>query len=232
MGKEHKERKDELKFNLNTVKELLDKKTSLVAVSKTKPFSDIALLYEVGHTDFGENKVQELKEKAQTLAPTCPDIKWHFIGHLQTNKINNLLKISHLVSIHSIDSIKLLNKILSKNPANSHIGLFLEVKTTNEEEKGGFTDYEEIVQGIESIKDNENFYFQGLMTMGKIRTDDFEADAKKSFKELVHLKKKLLEQGVASKVELSMGMSQDFKWASELGSNYVRVGSKIFGARV
>ena len=232
MGKEHQERKDELKFNLNSVLENLNKKTKLVAVSKTKPFSDIALLYELGQLDFGENKVQELKEKSEILAPTCGDIKWHFIGHLQTNKINNLLKINQLVSIHSIDSIKLLNKILSKNPANSHIGLFLEVKTTDEEEKGGFTEYEEIVTAIESIKSNESFYFQGLMTMGKIRTDDFEKDAKASFKKINNLKQKLIQEKVVQEIELSMGMSQDYQWACEHGSNYVRVGSSIFGARV
>lgn len=232
MSPEHNERKAALKFSLNQVLESLNKKTNLVAVSKMKPFSDIALLYEIGHLDYGENKVQELKEKADILSPTCPDIRWHFIGHLQTNKINNLLKINQLVSIHSIDSIKLLNKILSKIPANKKLGLFLEVKTTDEEEKSGFTDIEELKEAIKSIQENEYFFFQGLMTMGKIRTDDFEKDAKLSFQKLVELKKELIHQGVCDKVELSMGMSQDFEWAVQMGSNYVRVGSKIFGARV
>lgn len=232
MNSEHESRKNDLKYNLNQIKDELEKKTNLVAVSKTKPYSDIALLYEVGHRDFGENKVQELKEKAEILAPSCPELRWHFIGHLQTNKINNLLKINQLVSIHSIDSIKLLNKILSKIPANKNLGLFLEVKTTDEAEKSGFTDYDEIKTAIKEIQENDCFTFLGLMTMGKIRTDDFEVDARNSFKQLNELRQKLLQDQVTKKIELSMGMSQDYKWALDYGANYVRVGSSIFGKRL
>jgi pyridoxal phosphate enzyme (YggS family) len=231
MGDDFKVRKSELKFNLEEVKDKLPKRTHLVAVSKFKPVSDIALMYELSQLDFGENKVQELKEKSEALSGSCPDINWHFIGNLQTNKINTLLKINQLTSIHSIDSIKLLNKLLSKN-LDKKIGLFLQVNTSDEDEKSGFEDYQELVEGIKLIQEHDQFFFQGLMTMGKIRTDNFTEDAKACFLKLTNIKDKLENEKHGKDIKLSMGMSQDFEIAVKVGTDYIRVGSKLFGERV
>ncbi len=196
-----------------------------MAVSKTKSAEAIKSAYEAGQRDFGENKVQELAQKAQLLCEECPNINWHFIGSLQSNKINSLLKVPNLVSIHSIDSIKLLNKLLSKK-TDKKIGVFLQVNTSGEDEKSGFEDFEQLSVAAMSIK-SESFYFQGLMTIGKIRTDEFESDAKACFLRLNEYKERLNSDDL----ELSMGMSSDFKIAIECGSNWVRIGSGIFGLR-
>lgn len=221
-------RKTELQNNLQNI---LDKlkggyNAHLIAVSKTKPSSDIALLYELGQRDFGENKVQELLEKSNELNKSCPEINWHFIGNLQSNKINMLLKVKNLKSIHSVDSIKLLEKLISKK-VDHKIGIFLQVNTSGEEEKSGFEELSELQRAVELIKTSDSFYFQGLMTIGKIRTENFFEDAKKSFSKLVELKNQLND----SNIQLSMGMSADFELALQYGSNWVRVGSSIFGVR-
>ena len=208
------------------------KGASLLAVSKTKPASDIQIAYECNQRDFGENKVQELLEKSLELKKKCPDIKWHFIGGLQSNKINMLLKTQGLVSIHSIDSIKLLNKLLSKS-IDKKIGIFLQINTSDEVEKGGFKakDSEEIFSAVELIREHSHFYLQGLMTIGKIRTENFEEDAALCFKELVDLKSDICKSFDLETLELSMGMSSDYPMALKLGTNWVRIGSNIFGSR-
>jgi pyridoxal phosphate enzyme (YggS family) len=208
------------------------KGASLLAVSKTKPASDIQIAYVCGQRDFGENKVQELLDKSLELKVTCPDIRWHFIGGLQSNKINMLLKTQNLVSIHSIDSIKLLNKLLSKN-IDKKIGIFLQINTSGEEEKGGFatTDKKEIFDAVELIREHSHFYLQGLMTIGKIRTENFEEDAALCFNELVDLKADISQKFKLNEIELSMGMSSDYPIALKLGTNWVRIGSNIFGSR-
>ena len=186
------------------------------------------MAFECGQQDFGENKVQELLEKAQELEQL--DINWHFIGHLQSNKINMLLKTPNLVSIHSIDSIKLLNKLLSKNPGK-RIGVFLQVNTSGEDEKSGFESKEELAKGIDLLKGHEDFYFQGLMTIGKIRTENFEQDAVKCFNYLLELKHDFSQKNSNAPIQLSMGMSKDFSIALKSGANWIRVGSSIFGSR-
>lgn len=220
---------DEIKEGLEHINhDLHGHSAKLVAVSKTKPVSDIELAYQCGQRIFGENKVQELYDKA-TLLP-LDGIHWHFIGHLQTNKVNMLLKVPNLQSIHSIDSIKLLNKLLSKSVGRS-IGVFLQINTSSENEKSGFTKKEEIIQGIELLKVHKDFYFQGLMTIGKIRTEHFEQDAIGCFKQLVDLKHDLSQNFVDVAPQLSMGMSRDYRIALKSGSNWIRVGSSIFGNR-
>jgi pyridoxal phosphate enzyme (YggS family) len=196
-----------------------------LAVSKTKSIEDIKLAYDAGQRDFGENKVQELNQKADLLASSCPNINWHFIGSLQSNKINNLLSTPNLVSIHSIDSIKLLNKLLNKKP-DKRIGIFLQVNTSGEDEKSGFSEFAEIEEASSLLK-SESFYLQGLMTIGKIRTDDFENDAKACFLRLNEYKERLNSDDL----ELSMGMSSDYKIAIDCGSDWIRIGSGIFGSR-
>lgn len=220
---------EEIKKGLDQInQDLQDYPAKLVAVTKTKPVSDIKLAYQCGQRVFGENKVQELLDKA-TLLP-FEGIKWHFIGHLQTNKINMLLKVPNLKSIHSIDSIKLLKKLLSKFPGKS-IGLFLQVNTSLEDEKTGFTSKEGIIEGIELLKGHKDFYFQGLMTIGKIRTENFEQDAINCFKQLVDLKNDLFQKIGHDEIQLSMGMSKDYPTALKSGSNWIRVGSSLFGSR-
>jgi pyridoxal phosphate enzyme (YggS family) len=214
--------------NLDRISKQLKNNVNLLAVSKTRPKGDIQIAYDWGQRDFGENKVQDLLEKSNHLSEL--DIKWHFIGHLQSNKINQLLSTPNLVSIHSIDSLKLLNKILCKK-VDSKIGIFLQINTSEEVEKGGFTDINELDEAVLNIQKHDGFYLQGLMTIGKIRTEDFEASAKESFTILSELKDKLDETHGVS-LELSMGMSQDFEIAQEFGSDWIRIGSDIFGKRV
>lgn len=213
--------------NLSSISSKLNTNVKLLAVSKTRPESQIIEAINWGQKDFGENKVQDLEIKSKSLSEL--NINWHFIGHLQSNKINQILKVKNLVSIHSIDSIKLLNKLLAKK-IDTKIGIFLQVNTSGEEEKGGFRDEGELEMAVKSFKDSTHFYLQGLMTIGKIRTNEFESDAKESFSKLANLKEKL-DETYNLDLELSMGMSQDFEIAQDYGSNWVRVGSDIFGVR-
>lgn len=219
-----------IESNLRETLEELEGASRLIAVSKTYPAQDIALAYAAGQRDFGENKVQELSEKALGLADTCPEICWHFIGGLQTNKINALLKAPNLASIHSVDSLRLLNKLLSKE-TSKNIGVFLQFNCSGEAQKGGFEDYKELVEAANAFKAGKGFYLQGLMTMGPIRTEDFEADAKRSFDMLREIRDKLKIETGETHLQLSMGMSQDYPIALEAGADWVRIGTKIFGAR-
>lgn len=225
-------RKAKLNENLSKIlNEIKDGHNAhLIAVSKTKPASDIDLLYQLGQSDFGENKVQELFEKSNLLISKCPDIRWHFIGHLQSNKINMLLKVPNLKAIHSIDSIQLLEKILTKRPMNT-VGLFLQVNTSMEDEKSGFESLTDLENAIELILKNENYVFQGLMTIGKIRTQNFEEDAQISFAKLSEIKNQIQLKYNNLNIDLSMGMSSDYKIALLFGTNWVRIGSSIFGER-
>lgn len=219
-------RVDELKQNLESIQQRIASRARLIAVSKTFPASDVQLMYQLGHRDFGENKVQDLLDKATELEESCPEIRWHFIGGLQSNKINHLLKVPHLVSIHSIDRLSLLKKLISKE-SNSKIGLFLQFNTSGEEQKGGFEQEKELIEAIDLIKQT-SFFHQGFMTMGSIRSDDFESAARKSFSQLVDINKRLGSE----KTEISQGMSADFEIALEIGTDWVRVGRALFGNRV
>lgn len=211
---------------IKIIRDKLLPNVSLLAVSKTRPASMVEEAYKCGQRDFGENKVQDLLEKSQSLSD-LDDISWHFIGHLQSNKINQLLQVVNLASIHSIDTSKLLFKILSKK-TTKNIGLFLQVNTSGEAQKGGFSgDLDELQEAVLATRQSECFYLQGLMTIGKIRTESFEADARASFSKLVEIRDDL---GLPN-LQLSMGMSSDFEIAQEYGTNWVRIGSQIFGSR-
>jgi len=213
--------------NLQRIISKIKSPTKLLVVSKTRPAVMIRDAYNLGQRDFGENKVQELLEKSEALYDL--DINWHFIGKLQANKINQLLSVEGLVSIHSIDSIKLLNKVISKKVGNN-IGVFLQVNTSGESEKGGFTSLADVQDGVEILSTSQTFRLQGLMTIGQIRTEEFELAAKKCFKKLGEYKQRL-DKVNGLELELSMGMSQDFEIAQEFGSNWIRIGSDIFGSR-
>lgn len=203
----------------------------LVAVSKMKSVADIKALYDLGHRDFGENYVQELVEKQAQLPQ---DIRWHFIGHLQSNKVKYIAPFVHL--IHSVDSVKLLqelNKQAQKH--NRVIDCLLQVHIADEHTKFGFdeTDLVKFATFYEAQKDNlRNVRICGLMGMATF-SDDLEK-VRQEFKQL----KEIFEfQGATTFLFetnfaiLSMGMSGDYALAIEEGSNMVRIGSLLFGNR-
>ncbi|MBL7763390.1 MAG: YggS family pyridoxal phosphate-dependent enzyme [Chitinophagaceae bacterium] len=209
--------------------ELDSRGVTLVAVSKTKPASDIQQLYNLGHRDFGENYVQELVEK-ESLLPK--DIRWHFIGHLQSNKVKYIAPFVHL--IHGVDSLKLLkeiNKQALKN--NLVINCLLQVHIAQEETKFGMdkNDLIEIEKSNQTTTEMKYIKLQGLMGMASF-SDDMQK-VRNEFKSLKHLFDKyflLLTPG-SPLATLSMGMSSDYKIAIEEGSTMVRIGSLLFGER-
>lgn len=215
--------------NLESVKKNILPTVCLVAVSKTKPQSDILVAYQQGQKVFGENKARELQEKALALPI---DISWHFIGHLQTNKVKYIAE--HVDVIHSIDSLKILSEI--NHQAKKHnriIKCLLQFHIAEEESKFGLN-REEAAEILESNKYKEfkNISITGVMGMATY-TDD-EAQIRKEFRNLksifTHIKEKHFPKSECFK-DISMGMSGDYKIAMEEGSTMVRVGSLIFGAR-
>lgn len=194
----------------------------LVAVSKFKPAADIREAYEAGQRDFGENYVQEMVSKSEELPA---DIRWHFIGHLQTNKVKYIVPFVHL--IHSVDSVKLLREV-SKQAANSGrvIDCLLQVHIAQEDTKSGLT--EEEFLGLLAGPVPGHVRITGVMGMSTF-TDDPEV-VRREFREL----KRIFEEGkrlLPEMKEISMGMSGDWPLAVEEGSTMVRIGSTIFGAR-
>lgn len=193
----------------------------VVAVSKTKPNEDILEAYNSGHKSFGENKVQELIEKHNALPK---DIEWHFIGHLQRNKVKNIIKFIHL--IHSVDSYKLLNEI-NKRAENENrvVDCLIQVKIATEENKYGFN-FEEIDDVINFSKNLNHINVKGFMGMSTLTNDNNIIN--NEFSKLQNIfnnyKSKTLNI-------LSMGMSNDYNLAIENGSNMIRLGSIIFGKR-
>lgn len=210
--------------NYKKIKEELEaKKVQLVAVSKLKSTSDIADLYNLGQRDFGENYVQELVEKNEALNHL--NINWHFIGHLQSNKVKYIASFVHL--IHSVDSLKLLQEI-NKQAAkhNRKIDCLLQVYIAKEETKFGLDEVE--VQNIfdEVEKGNlNNISVKGFMAMASFVDD--ESIIRAEFQQLISINSKF---NIHNSI-LSFGMSQDYKIAIEEGSNMVRIGSLLFGAR-
>lgn len=210
-------------------KELNVTGATLIAVSKTKPNEDIEVLYDLGHRNFGENYVQELVAKAEALPK---DIRWHFIGHLQSNKIKYIASFVHL--IHGVDSIKLLEAINKEGKKiNKKINCLLQVHIAQEETKFGF-DQQEALEAAQKIFKGVDFSHVtvcGLMGMASFSDD--EAQVRKEFQALKGLFDKIKDvEGAPSTFDtLSMGMSGDYRIAIEEGSNMVRVGSLLFGAR-
>jgi PLP dependent protein len=204
--------------------------TKLLIVSKTRSLEEITTYYELGHRDFGENRVQELSDKAHALLKDCPDIRWHMIGHLQTNKINALFSIPHLYAIHSVDDRECVEKLLKAEDRLQHeVQIFLQFNTSHEAEKSGFETYHELEAAAELLIGAKNLKLQGLMTMGTLRTDNFEAEAGRCFQDLQVEKEKLqTELGLGHKLETSMGMSQDYKIAIREKSDWVRLGTMMF----
>ena len=202
-------------------------KASLVAVSKTKPKEDILELYTLGQRDFAENYVQELADK-QELLPK--DIRWHFIGHLQSNKVKFIAPFVSL--IHSVDSLKLLKEIDKQATKNNRIiDCLLQVHIASEETKFGL-DETELIKLLQSeeLPLLRNITIRGLMGMAT-----FTADQNKIRNEFKFLKlffdNCYRQNNLNSFSILSMGMSADYRIAIEEGSNLVRIGSLLFGER-
>jgi len=207
--------------NLNTVLKSLPKDVTLVAVSKTKKNSAILEAYQIGQRMFGENKVQELVEKAEELPK---DINWHMIGHLQTNKVKFIAPFVSL--IHSVDSIKLLKEINKRAEQNNRvIDCLLQVHIATESTKFGF-DISEVNEAINNAKEFQNIKIVGLMGMATFT--DNKQQVIQEFNSLKVVFETVKDEDITT---LSMGMSGDYQLATEQGSTMVRVGSAIFGHR-
>ena len=197
----------------------------LVAISKTKPTEDIMMAYETGQRLFGENKIQEMSSKYEDLPK---DIKWHMVGHVQSNKIKYMAPYVDLIhGIDSLKSIKILNKEGAKN--NRILNCLLQLKISKEESKFGLGEkqFKEIIYSDE-YKEMKNVKIKGLMAMA---SNTNEKSIIRS--EFIHAKKIFdeINNGDKSFEILSMGMSNDYKIAIECGSNMIRLGSLIFGER-
>ncbi len=209
------------------------KDAQLVAVTKYSSLEDVVIAYHNEVHDFGENRTSDLTLKAEAFAKAgLADVRWHFIGHLQSNKVRELLKTPNLYAIHSVDSLHLLQELYLReaNFTNPILKIFLQVKTSGEEEKDGFKSEEELFEAVALMlsKKESKLKLYGLMTMGPIRTNNFEVDARKSFQNLKLIRQKLYNRFQLSDLKLSMGMSQDYLIALSEGADYIRVGSKIF----
>ena len=201
----------------------------LIAVSKLHPASEVAAAYALGQRDFGENWAQEMREKHEILPQ---DIRWHFIGHLQTNKIKYIIPYVHL--IHSIDSFKLLQEVDRQAAKHGRVvGCLLQFHVATEETKFGFSmdECEQMFQSPE-FSSLKNVDIKGVMGMASF-TDD-AAQVRREFQTLHGFFTKLKEEYFSEKAdfkEISMGMTSDYPIAIEEGSTMIRVGSALFGAR-
>jgi len=203
----------------------LDGKATLIAVSKTKPVEDIRELYDLGQRDFGENYVQELVDKQAVLPP---DIRWHFIGHLQSNKVKYIAPFVHL--IHGVDSLKLLKEIDKQaGKLNKTIDVLLQVHIAQEETKFGI-DETELHAARDAAGALHNVKIKGLMGMASFSSD--VEKVRNEFRRLHSLFDKYQPTGSGDGWHtLSMGMSGDYTIAMEEGSSMVRIGSLLFGER-
>jgi pyridoxal phosphate enzyme (YggS family) len=212
---------------LSIIKELTDQGVQLIAVSKTKPNEDIQALYELGHRDFGENYVQELVDKQASLPL---DINWHFIGHLQSNKVKYIAPFVYL--IHGVDSEKLLQEINKQGvKQNKVIDCLLQIHIATEETKFGFDGpalHELLLSG--RVADYSHVRIRGLMGMAS-----FSENQQLLSQEFTTLKNYYDKSKIAFPTGqfdiLSMGMSSDYALAISKGSNMIRIGSLLFGAR-
>ena len=190
----------------------------IIAVSKTFPITKVMPLINVGHIHFGENKIQEAKEKWPEIKEKFPQIKLHMLGKIQTNKVKFLIPLFDY--IHSLDNLKLAEKISSEQiKKNKKLKIFIQVNIGNEQQKSGI-----------SLEELENFYDEcsrnmGLDIVGLMCLPPKFDEPIKFFKKMLDLKNEL------NLSELSMGMSDDFIDAAKTNSTFLRIGSKIFGAR-
>jgi len=217
-----------IKHNLDTIKQTLPDHVTLVAVSKTKPVSDLMVAYNAGQRIFGENKIQEMADKYQEMPK---DIKWHMIGHVQRNKVKYMAEFVDL--IHGVDSLKLLKEINKQAIKHDRtINCLLQIKIAEEDSKFGMRikDAEELLLS-ETVSELKNINIVGLMGMATFtdNKDQIKEEflrLKSAFEDL-----KTIQTSNCNLQTISMGMSGDYKLAIECGSTMVRVGSSIFGER-
>ena len=209
--------------NIIELKNSLSETVTLIAVSKTKPQSDLIEAYKAGQRDFGENKIQEMSEKWDHLPK---DIHWHMIGHVQTNKVKYMAPFVHL--IHAVDSLKLLKEIQKQALKNKRtIGCLIQIRIAQEETKFGLP-AEELSSLVEAAKQFPNVAIKGLMGMTSFTSN--QQQVRQEFKNLAEIFSAFKLVNPESTI-LSMGMSGDYQMAIEDGSTMIRVGSKIFGER-
>ncbi len=214
-----------IKINLNNIKSSLPEHVTLVAVSKTKPISDLMEAYNAGQRVFGENKIQEMAEKHEQMPK---DIKWHMIGHVQTNKVKYM---AHFVDlIHGVDSYKLLQEINKQaKKHNRIINCLLQIKIAEEDSKFGMSENEaSTLLQSDAFLELKNIDITGVMGMATFTED--ETQVKSEFNYLKSIFETLKNQHSNLKT-ISMGMSDDYNLAIASGSNMIRVGSRIFGIR-
>jgi pyridoxal phosphate enzyme (YggS family) len=219
-----------LKDNYETILSSINNdKVTLVAVSKTQPVEKIKELYDLGHRDFGENRVQELMSKVEWLPS---DIRWHLIGHLQTNKVKYIAPFIHLV--HSVDSLDLLKEINKQGLKNDRIiPCLLEIFIAKEDSKFGLSEEEALtILQDSNVHQMKNISIRGLMGIASNTDDENRVrDEFKGLKKLFELIKTDFLVILPDFNVLSMGMSGDYEIAIEDGSTMVRIGSAIFGSR-
>ena len=208
-----------IKENLNKLRSNISPDITLVAVSKTKPVNDLLVAYHAGQRDFGENKIQEMASKWEQLPK---DIRWHMIGHVQTNKVKYMTPFVH--TIHAVDSLKLLKEIQKQAHKNDRvIECLIQIRIAEEETKFGLLE-SELDELLEVAKNFSNVNIKGLMGMATFTTNNDQI--RNEFKQLAACFKRHSDFET-----LSMGMSGDFPIAIEEGATMIRVGSKIFGER-
>ena len=200
------------------------KNIKLIAVSKTHPISSIMECIASDVTDFGENKAIEFRDKSELIKEK---VNWHFIGHLQTNKVKYVIKNAYC--IHSVESTKLADEINKRAKQFDKIqNVLIEMNTSFEESKFGLNSYDELCELLNKINDLENVNPIGLMTMASF-TDD-EQTVRKSFIMLREMRDKINNKYKSIR-ELSMGMTNDYTLAIEEGATMLRVGTAIFNSR-
>jgi PLP dependent protein len=214
-----------IKQNLLNIKSTLPENVTLVAVSKTKPVSDLMEAYDAGQRIFGENKIQEMAEKWEQMPK---DIQWHMIGHVQTNKVKFMAEFVSL--IHGVDSLKLLEEINKQALKNNRvIDCLLQIHIAEEETKFGLNEEE-----LNEILDSETFLkMKNIRIVGLMGMATFTDNQEQIKKEFMHLKL-IFDKFTINNSQftiLSMGMSGDYQLAIECGSTMVRIGSSIFGGR-
>ena len=216
--------------NLRSIQASLPEKVTLVAVSKTKPISDLMEAYEAGQRIFGENKIQEMTEKWEAMPK---DIQWHMIGHVQTNKVKYMAPFVSL--IHGVDSLKLLQEINKQAQKNSRIiDCLLQIYIAEEESKFGL-DEEELETIFEFIQEEKNemnhIRIVGLMGMATFTNNPAQVEKEFSRLKTIFDSYSNLNTRNCQLNTLSMGMSGDYQLAIKCGSTMVRIGSSIFGGR-
>lgn len=220
--------------NISSIRANIPEGVTLICVSKFHPIEAIMQAYEAGERDFGESRVQELLPKYEALPK---DIRWHFIGHLQTNKVKQIVPFVHM--IHSVDSVRLLETINKEaEKIGRRVKVLLEVHVAKEETKSGFTPEELLTLDIQLSTFN---YVDVCGLMGMATNTDDESEWRRCFRAIASLASKLsplasslspiAHSSPSERPQISMGMSDDYRVAIEEGSTMVRIGSTIFGSR-